>query len=613
MVGQAGWQWPHLDDVLSYQTQKVVVIRDRRLGCLYALICAVIIIYVGVFQLLFSNEHFPRKVVTGTSRLTIQQPTKDGCDPNVEGCKSDFKSLEQLEYCKEYMGDTQLTGSYRKPCVFADRHSMAPNGMLEAHLLIPTVVESEVENKGCEPSLANGHNCDEEYKSNPSKESVFVADIENYMIHISHTYTRLSENGASDDVEGYYLECEKDGSKGGPDMERIVYGTGELKCDGKVNRRPVECLNRDCSFLTQERSSMGMSGFSKTKPAEAVASLVQGWARHGRRHVASMLSRAARMLNGKEMDQDAQEQESEDHHQHRHAARHGHHHQRHMIRNAQKVTIGSDGHFISDKALSTRVNSSAVPVTPFSVDSKKAENQTKAESHMVQGTPLKEKMKAGVWALPKADVFTIGKILALCDLDLDATRNSAGKSLREAGTVITIEAIYSNMHPWTSFFGNVDVEYEYRVTRRPVEEMATEMYSQYQPNFPAQRILEHRHGLYVVVKIGGEFGSFSMAYLFVLLATSAGLMKVANVLVDKIAMWFMKMKSTYKDAKYHYTERVWEMQKNLDDLDNMVDLLDIPASDAASQASGGAAASGGDDAGGGGHAPIQPQQVEASF
>jgi hypothetical protein len=320
------------------------------------------------------------------------------------------------------------------------------------------------------------------------------------------------------------------------------------------------------------------------------------------------------MLNGEKRSHDEQEQESEDYH-HRHAAQHGHLHQRHMIRNAQKVTIGADGHFISDKAHSARVKSSAHPVSPFSVD--KVENQTKAESQTVSAIPLADKMKAGVWALPKVDVFTIGKILSLCDMDLDATRNDAGKSLREAGTVITIEAIYSNMHPWTSFFGNLDVEYEYRVTRRPVEEMATEMYSQYQPNFPAQRILEHRHGLYIVVKIGGEFGSFSMAYLFVLLATSAGLMTIANLGVDKIAMWFMKMRSTYKDAKYHYTDRVYEMQKNLDDLDNMVDLLDVPASDAASEASASHAASGADDAGGGGRpgepSPIQPQQVEASF
>jgi len=622
------WDFRNVDDLLAYETPKVVVIRDRRLGCLYYFIVTLIATYVGVFQIMYCNEHFPKKAVTGTSRLIVQQPTKANCMPDNPECKSEFKSLEQLEYCKEFVGETKLNPSYQKPCVYADQHSIAPNGMLEEHILVPTIVESEVQNKGCEPSPGNGHKCDNEYTGSGTKDKVFVADIEDYMLHISHTFTRMSDSGANTDVQGYYLECDKSGEAGGLDMERTVYGTGDLKCDGKVLRKPVECLHKDCPFLDNPETMYDKVGEVETMTQSMSLFQPSSWIRHGRRAAAALLSKAASKLRGDEDDvEQAKDSKSTDDAQHNHRRGHHHQHQHHRQHNSQrrKLAINADGQFLpDDKARLVRSEGGVNNTHPDSAVLKQSKQDAVPEPAVnedaapwtdeASATPLSSKMKEGVWALPNSDVFTVSKLLELCDLDMDSTKNSDGKSLREAGTVITIEAVYSNLHPWTSCVGNVGVEYEYRVTRRPVSDFGDEVYSQYQPNFPAQRILEQRHGIYVIVKIGGQFGSFSPSYLFVLIATSLGLMVVAQKVVDKVSMWFMKMKETYYSAKYQYTERVWDMQKDLDALNNLnFDALDEPDEAAGTASTGADEGAGGARAAGASSSSAAGARTEADF
>jgi len=583
--GTDEWDWRNLDDLLNYETPKVVVIRDRRLGFLYYLICSTIFMYVVGFQILYSNEHMVKTVVTGTSRLELIQPTKSNCSPDTPGCESDFPSLETLPYCKEFVGESDIESSYRKPCVFSDAHSIAPDGMLDDHLLIPTSVASEVQSKGCEPSASNGHNCDEEYVGSGHRNSVFVAGVENYLLHISHTYTLL-EHGTSTEVQGHYLECDKSQDKVTVDVHANVYGTGEMQCEGKVLRKPIECLNGDCAFSPKEEEDESEKG-----GADALKGLETGgnikaflldpssWLRHSRRLGASLLSRASRVISPEEEKEEKQEEKNEfvrnkkeaelrHNHHHAHLHRHSQHRTAHhhpIVR--RNVVIDADGH-LSPGAGSDTVDDTAK-------DSVIAEHPVMTRAAAAVGFAKEDKKapasqeatkRDGIWSLPQADVITVDKILSLADLSFDNTWNNNEKSLREAGTVITIEAIYSNLHPWSTSFGNVEVEYEYRVSRRPVEDFGTQVYSQHNPNFPQQRTLEDRHGVYIVVKIAGQFGQFSFTYLLILLATSAGLMRIANIAVDKIALWFMPMKETYKYSKFEFTERVYDMQRDLDAL-----------------------------------------------
>lgn len=540
----------YLDDLFSYETQKVVVIRDRRLGCLYYFICSVIFCYVVIFQILYCNEHFPRKSVTGNSRLLIQQPTQGNCDPENVGCKSDFQNLEDLPYCKEYTKGEKLAGA--KPCVFADRNSIAPNGMLEAHLLIPTQVISTVQNKGCEPTAKNGHSCDNEYDTNGTSQTAYVADIERYMLHISHSYTRihLTDGGVSDSARGYYLECDKNGEgDGGSSFKNWAYDLGQIRCDGKVNRKEVKCLTEACPFLKGEDDDKSL--------LQKASSLVM----RGRKLGASLLTHAAKSLYPHEKHGKHDVDPTISQHQ---GHRHHKHHRKKLVRTP--YAIDAKGAIHLETTSDGNHSRQAIEANVAQIGS-----QGKA---LLEGVRHQSKenpgvRETGIWGEPGGDVITIQKILDLCDVSLDSTRNQEGIALREAGTVIEIEAYYSNLHPWVSTFGDTTVEYEYRVTRRPVETFSNSVFSKYQPNFPAQRIVEDRFGLYVIVKVGGEFGDFSLVYCLVLIASSTALMRVAVLLVDKIALYFMRMKELYNDSKYQYTERVYDMQKNLEWLTNL--------------------------------------------
>lgn len=547
------WDWSHADDLLSYSTAKVVVIRDRRLGCLYYTITFIIIAYIVVFQILFLNQHYPLKDVTGTSRVIIQQPTKNDCDPNVKGCESDYLTLEQIPYCREFIGKQTLRSTYRQPCVFADKHSIAPTGMLTNHLLVPTMVESTVENKGCEPSNANGHACTNEYEMNGEKTTVFVADIEHYTVLISHTFTRITQSGTSNTVQGYYLECDRSEEKE-TDAQRFIYGEKPYPCKGKLERKQIDCIRTDCTYMQTEN---GWNAFTNTvSKAKQIGSL--------------MATRVAEMLRPRSS------RNAKEHDQHNHTHSHGNGH-RGLVRN--EFVVAADGHIRQEhqhkRARARHAQSGAVALQVEEVQPSRLHAESSNQPESVLGIQSKEQemdkaeapnvaelKESGAWAVRKGDVFTIQKLLDLADLSLDETKNEEGKTLREAGTVIEIEVVYSNLHPWTSSFGNTEVQYEYRVQRRPVEDMADELYSQFQPNFPAQRALDHRHGLYIIVKISGQFGEFSLVSLLIMLCTAAGLLRMATYLVDYISVCCpFKRADVYSDAKYQLTDRVWEMHK----------------------------------------------------
>jgi hypothetical protein len=162
----------------------------------------------------------------------------------------------------------------------------------------------------------------------------------------------------------------------------------------------------------------------------------------------------------------------------------------------------------------------------------------------------------GYFAIPQGDIFRIDKLVQLAGISLDHTFNSEGLPLRESGTVILIEVIYTNLHPFLSSFGFMDVTYYYKVSRRPMDEMKTELFAPGQADYPNTRIIEDRHGLYIIVKIGGEFGFFSIVYLLVMLTTAVALISVAGVITDKLALYVLSEKETYRRHKYEITDRM---------------------------------------------------------
>lgn len=151
----------NLNNVLGYTTQKQVLIHDRHLGCLYYCWVLLVLTWVAGFQILYGNNHYKLRDVKGSTRLTIQQPTK-GCNPNKPSCEDNLTPMSELPYCSAFTGEKEEGKTYpkhKRKCLYADQHELLPQGMLEGKMFIPTRIDHMVEKKNCEPGPSNGFAC----------------------------------------------------------------------------------------------------------------------------------------------------------------------------------------------------------------------------------------------------------------------------------------------------------------------------------------------------------------------------------------------------------------------------------------------------------------------
>jgi len=235
------------DDLLAYQTLKVVRIKDHRLGFIYYGLIMLIIVFIFGYEMLYCNNHFDKRDVFGTPRIALRQPTINLCDPHDPGCQGNFSSLQDLPYCSSYRGNsTEVHPDAREDCRIADRYSLLPNGVSGNTVLIPTRIAATRETPSCNPGPGNNWTCGREYSREPPHVQ-FVADIERYSILLSHSYHRDTFSGNNNRVMGYYSECDTTGlSKKEERWQRALFGASE--CMGTVRRLPIECLDGQCHF-----------------------------------------------------------------------------------------------------------------------------------------------------------------------------------------------------------------------------------------------------------------------------------------------------------------------------------------------------------------------------
>eukprot|EP00746_Dinoflagellata_sp_MGD_P011884 gnl/MRDRNA2_/MRDRNA2_125099_c0_seq1.p1 gnl/MRDRNA2_/MRDRNA2_125099_c0~~gnl/MRDRNA2_/MRDRNA2_125099_c0_seq1.p1 ORF type:complete len:526 (-),score=84.63 gnl/MRDRNA2_/MRDRNA2_125099_c0_seq1:20-1597(-) len=515
------------DDAFAYETKKVVRIRDRRLGLVYYFLLLLILCYVVGFQILYSNEHFKLKDVKGTGRITIQQPVKM-CNPNKPDCLSDYSALYTLPYCDSFQGESdEVSAEFRRKCVFADQHSLTPFGMLEGSMLVPSRIDSQVEHRGCQPG---DETCDNEFVLDADPEVIYVADIERYTVMFAHSFHRDTMKGNNGQMQGFYYECEVDESQSKSILAMQESIEGPKECKGTMVRKPIDCINDKCPFLKndkEEKSAFVQKESKKLRKTRYLKGrkVVQGPHNSSINH--NLVNRSHNLQTLETMSSQGA---------------------RNPVVWGQKVPWGT---------LSTHQG------TPDHHGNHRWTSQT--HQHLVntdgEQQPAKRKPPSKpVFAIRDGDIFSIQKILDLVGLDLDKSFNMDGEPLRESGTVIEVEAIYDNLVAFWSSFGYTPVSYTYKFTQRPMEEMKTEMYAQGQPNYPHERVIENRHGLYLMLKVTGTFGFFSIVYLLVMLTTALGLMGVSVVLTDMLAIHFMKHKAEYRDAKYENTKEFEDSQ-----------------------------------------------------
>lgn len=156
-----------------------------------------------------------------------------------------------------------------------------------------------------------------------------------------------------------------------------------------------------------------------------------------------------------------------------------------------------------------------------------------------------------LYATSWGDTFTLKKLLELADIDLDRHFNADGRSVRESGTVIEIEAEYNNIYKIASTFSHQPVEYTYRITERTMPYVSREYLAVEQPDdYPRTRRYATQNGILIVFKVSGQFGFFNISFLLLMLATSMALMTSASTVTDIFAIYIHKRRRNYFDLKY---------------------------------------------------------------
>lgn len=231
------------DEIFAYNTTKVAWVRDRYVGCLYLLLVFGTVCWVLIGEILWRNEHFQLKDVHGIPRMWLAHPTKNMCDPNLPDCESDFKPIGDLPYCSLYEGNEKMKHSAE--CIYADKHTMFPDGTVPQQVFIPTSSVTIAERRLCNSTAAK--RCkneyakewdDREYYLNET-ELNYYADIEDYIIQLTSSYDRLDISGTSLDHNGYYMECDDDRGLGDKNWTQRM---GKEKVCESERRVPIECL-----------------------------------------------------------------------------------------------------------------------------------------------------------------------------------------------------------------------------------------------------------------------------------------------------------------------------------------------------------------------------------
>lgn len=247
------WFGTDVDDILSYSTPRVAVLRDRQLGALKFCFMFFIFLYIVIFNIFYKGAHFRREPIHGLTRLQLQQPTQR-CNPMDVDCKSAYTNFEELPYCSEYKGENASKAA--KPCAYYDAAELpiqTPNG-----LLLPSYIEKFQQARACRPDAANEFECQRKYaftnklgelqggsgRAEPTSIS-YVADLEDFTLLLDHSFrveSGMLQSGKPgyDDygMQGFWLDC-KEGRKR----------------DNTCTRRPVICKHSGCERLGMVRAA----------------------------------------------------------------------------------------------------------------------------------------------------------------------------------------------------------------------------------------------------------------------------------------------------------------------------------------------------------------------
>eukprot|EP01129_Flabellula_baltica_P000927 TRINITY_DN10859_c0_g1_i1.p1 TRINITY_DN10859_c0_g1~~TRINITY_DN10859_c0_g1_i1.p1 ORF type:complete len:392 (-),score=55.43 TRINITY_DN10859_c0_g1_i1:12-1133(-) len=158
------------DNILAYDTVKIVRVQDFRLGLLYYIIQFLIVCYV-IFQILVFQEYLVVYSPYGNVRLSLKQP-------------SDLEDSDLLPYCLRH-SEYDKHGIKNLECLYWDE-DLVLYPVLESNdmLITSRVTITEQYLPGCNLTDASCH-----FVSNyTTRESFYISEVEKFTVLIDHGF-----------------------------------------------------------------------------------------------------------------------------------------------------------------------------------------------------------------------------------------------------------------------------------------------------------------------------------------------------------------------------------------------------------------------------------------
>lgn len=159
----------------------------------------------------------------------------------------------------------------------------------------------------------------------------------------------------------------------------------------------------------------------------------------------------------------------------------------------------------------------------------------------------------------ECDHFKLTELLAAADVTLNDLSDAPGqerKPLRASGLILHADLAYNNIRcdgKLKCAFGQGDISYRYRIYRVP--ESNSEMVEVKKLN-DTHRVRSVKQGIQVNFAQTGKIGRFSAQVLIVNLCSGLGMMAIATVVVDAIAIYVLPKKTTYFSHKYKVVDKI---------------------------------------------------------
>eukprot|EP00041_Stephanoeca_diplocostata_P016590 m.327616 g.327616 ORF g.327616 m.327616 type:complete len:470 (-) comp20418_c0_seq1:248-1657(-) len=185
------------DVAFAYETQKVVVIQDRRLGLLKLFLMLAISGYILVYQLLYQCHYLKIEAPVGTSRFSLREPTLPGqnCDTvKHNSCVNDIPPVDQIPYCAQNPTCSSTHNFKCMNCTYWD--ALQVKNIQDKSILVTTHVQriNQTRNAcGSEPPENPAATCPRTWENAAATPSdFFIAGIENFTLLLDHAITTPS-------------------------------------------------------------------------------------------------------------------------------------------------------------------------------------------------------------------------------------------------------------------------------------------------------------------------------------------------------------------------------------------------------------------------------------